>query len=156
MLTIFSCAFWPSVCFLWRMSVLIFCPFFWLGCLLIYFWYWTAWTVCIFLRVIPYQSLHLQIFHPILQVVFVLFCFVLFCFCCVKVFKLNWDPFVCVLFIFIALGGGLKSLLQFMSERVLPMFSSKSFLVSGLTFRSVIYLSLLLFMVLGSVLILFF
>ena len=28
MLTIFSCAFWPSICLLWRMSVLIFCPFF--------------------------------------------------------------------------------------------------------------------------------
>ena len=37
-------------------------------------------------------------------------------FCCVKVFKLNWVLFVCVLFIFIAVGGGLKSLLQFMSE----------------------------------------
>ena len=44
--------------------------------------------------------------------------------------------FICV-FIFIALGGGSKKiLLQFMSKSVLPMFSSKSFIVSGLTFRS--------------------
>ena len=28
MLTIFSCAFWPSACLCWRVSVLIFCPYF--------------------------------------------------------------------------------------------------------------------------------
>ena len=43
-------------------------------------------------------------------------------------------------FISIALGSGLKKiLLQFMSKSVLPMFSSKSFIVSGLTFRSLIH-----------------
>ena len=41
-------------------------------------------------------------------------------------------------FISITLGGGsLRILLWFMSSRVLPMFSSKSFIVSGLTLRSV-------------------
>ena len=40
-------------------------------------------------------------------------------------------------FISITLGGGSKKiLLWFMSKSVLPMFSSKSFRVSGLTFRS--------------------
>ena len=39
-------------------------------------------------------------------------------------------------FIFIILRGGSKKiLLHFMSENVLPMFSSMSFIVSGLTFR---------------------
>ena len=43
-------------------------------------------------------------------------------------------------FIFIILGGGSKKiLLQFISKSVLPMFSSKSFIVSGLTFRSLIH-----------------
>ena len=43
-------------------------------------------------------------------------------------------------FIFITLGGGSKKiLLQFMSKNVLPMFSSKSFTVSSLTFRSLIH-----------------
>ena len=39
-------------------------------------------------------------------------------------------------FIFITLGGGSKKiLLWFMSKSVFPAFSSKSFIVSGLTFR---------------------
>ena len=43
-------------------------------------------------------------------------------------------------FIFITLGSGSKkSLLWFMSKSVLPMFSSRSFIVSGLTFRSQIH-----------------
>ena len=44
-------------------------------------------------------------------------------------------------FILIILGGGSeKILLRFMSKSVLPMFSSKSFIVFGLTFRSLIHL----------------
>ena len=39
---------------------------------------------------------------------------------------------------------------------VLPMFFSKSFIVSDLTFRCLIHLSLSLYMVLGSVLVSFF
>ena len=43
-------------------------------------------------------------------------------------------------FIFITLRGGLKKiLLQFMSKSVLPLFSSKSFIVSGLKFRSLVH-----------------
>uniref|UniRef100_A0A8D1BVX8 Uncharacterized protein n=1 Tax=Sus scrofa TaxID=9823 RepID=A0A8D1BVX8_PIG len=43
-------------------------------------------------------------------------------------------------FIVIALGSGSeKILLWFMSESVWHMFSSKSFIVSGLTFRSLIH-----------------
>ena len=43
-------------------------------------------------------------------------------------------------FISITLGGGSKKiLLQFMPNSVLPMFSSNSFIVSSLTFRSLIH-----------------
>ena len=43
-------------------------------------------------------------------------------------------------FIFITLGGRLKKiLLQFVSKSVLPMFFSKSFIISGLTFKSLIH-----------------
>ena len=45
-------------------------------------------------------------------------------------------------FIFISLcGGSEKILLSFMSEGVWPMFSSKSFTVSGFIFRSLIHFS---------------
>ena len=37
-------------------------------------------------------------------------------------------------------GGSEKMLLSFMSEGVWPIFSSKSFMVYGLTFRSLIHL----------------
>ena len=44
------------------------------------------------------------------------------------------------LFISVTVGGGSKKiLLWFMSKCVFPMFSSKSFIVSGLTFRSLIH-----------------
>ena len=43
-----------------------------------------------------------------------------------------------------------------MSESVLPMFSSRSFIVSGLTFRSLIHFEFILCKVLVSVLLLFF
>ena len=46
-------------------------------------------------------------------------------------------------FIFTILGDGLeKILLQFMSQNVLSIFSSKSFIVSSLTFRSLIHFEL--------------
>ena len=47
------------------------------------------------------------------------------------------------IFVFISLtlgGGSKKILLWFMSKSVFPMFSSKSFIVSGLTFKSLIHL----------------
>ena len=48
-------------------------------------------------------------------------------------------------FISITLGGGSKKLLLiFMSKSILPMFSSKSFILSGLTFRSLIHFEFIL------------
>ena len=52
-----------------------------------------------------------------------------------KLLSLIRSYFLIFVFIFITLGGGSKKiLLLFISESVLPMFSSKSFTVSGLTF----------------------
>ena len=57
-----------------------------------------------------------------------------------KLLSFSRSPLFIFVFIPITLGGGSKRiLLQFMSKSVLPMFSSKSFIVSGLTFRSLIY-----------------
>ena len=51
------------------------------------------------------------------------------------------------IFISISLGGGLKRiLLWFMSQSVLPMFSSKSIIVSCLTFRSLIHFEFYFFL----------
>ena len=48
------------------------------------------------------------------------------------------------IFVFIILGDRLKKiLLGFMTEWVLPMFSSRSFIVSGLTFMSLIHFELI-------------
>ena len=57
-----------SLCFLWG-NVYSDIPLnFWLGCL--FLWYWAAGSICIFWRLILFQSLHLQIFSPIIWVVF--------------------------------------------------------------------------------------
>ena len=59
MLSIFACAFWPFVYLLLRNVYLDLLLFFSLGCL---FWYWAAWVICIFWRLIPCWSFRLQIF----------------------------------------------------------------------------------------------
>ena len=57
-----------------------------------------------------------------------------------KLLRLIRSHLFIFVFIFITLGSGLKKiLLRFMSESVLPMFSSKSFIVSILTFRSLVH-----------------
>ena len=60
-------------------------------------------------------------------------------------------------FIFISLEDGSKTIfLLFMAKCVLPMFSSnKSFIVSSLTFRSLIHFEFIFVLVLGGVLLLF-
>ena len=108
-------------------------PIFGLGYL--FFWYWVAWAACKFWRLILCQLLCLQIFSPILLVVLFMVSFAV-----QKLLSfIRSHLFICV-FISISLGGGSKRiLLWFMSQSVLPMFSYKSFIVLGLTFRSLIH-----------------
>ena len=71
--------------------------------------------------------------------------------------RLNWTDFLIFVFISITPGVGLKRiLLWFMSKSVLPLFSSKSFIVSSLIFISLIHFSSFLCMMLKNVLISFF
>ena len=68
-----------------------------------------------------------------------LFCFVYGFLCSAKTFGFSQVPFVCFCF-FISLRDVLKRIwLQLMSRNVLPVFSFKNFLVSGLTFSSLIH-----------------
>ena len=58
---------------------------FWIGLFCLFCWYWAAWVVCIVWRLIPCQSLGLQIFSSILCT----FCFVYGFLCCAKDFEFN-------------------------------------------------------------------
>ena len=69
MLTIFSCACWPSICMssLRKMSFHDFCPFFNTA---FFFWHLVVWASYIFWILTPYQWYELQNFSPIQKVVF--------------------------------------------------------------------------------------
>ena len=57
-----------------------------------------------------------------------------------KLFSLIRPHLFIITFIYFALGNrSKKTLLQFMSKSVLPILSSRSFMQSGLTFRSLIH-----------------
>ena len=57
-----------AICLLWRNVCSGLLSIFWLGCL--FFCYWAAWAACIFWELILCQLFHLQLFSPILKVVF--------------------------------------------------------------------------------------
>ena len=104
----------------------------WLSCLV--FCYWATWAVCsdTFWRVILCG-------HSVgcLFILFMGYCFFFFF---SKAFKFNYILFVYFCFYFHYSRQWVKKiLLQFMSESVLPMFSSKSFIISDLIFRSLIH-----------------
>ena len=129
---VFSCVYWPSVYFFWRNVYLAFLPIFWLGCfsdtelyeLLIYFGDSSCISFFICNYFLPFWGLSFN--H--------VYCF----FCCAKaLIKSHLFIFV---YISITLGDGSKQsccdLCQGMYTR---NFFSKSFIVSRLTFKSLIY-----------------
>ena len=83
----------------------------------------------------PCWLLCLKTFSPILRVIF-LFCFTI-SFIVQNVLSLIRSHLFIFVFIFITFGGGSKKdLAVIYVKSVLPMFFCKSFIVSGLTFRS--------------------
>ena len=58
---------------------------------------------------------------------------------CAQVFEFDWVLLVYFCFCFIYFGDRKKKLPQFMAKSVLPILSSKNFIVSDLIFRSLIH-----------------
>ena len=139
MLSIFSYVCWPSVG-LWRNFYLCLLLLFWLGCLS--FWYWASWAVCIFWRLIPVSCCVGRYFPHSEYCLFNLFTV---SFAMQKLWSFIGSHLFNFVLIFITLGdGSKKTLLQFMSKSILPVFWSKNFLVSDFTFRSLIHFEFIL------------
>ena len=136
MLNIFSCASWPSVYLLWGIICLIFCPF----------------LIGLFVFCdIKSHELFVKfgdkcLVGHIISIVFSQFLYSLFIYLwflnCTKTFSL---VLICsFLFLFpLFLEIDHKYIAAVFVKSVLPMFSSKSFIVCGLTFRSLIYVKLI-------------
>ena len=125
-----------AMCMSYLKKCLDLLPFFWLGSL--FFCYWAAWTFCIFWRLILCQLLHLP-FSPILRVVF----------SSSSLFSLLWQKILSLirphLFIFVfsfhySQRWIKENLGCDLCQRMFCLcFTLKSVVVSGLTFRSLIY-----------------
>ena len=136
MLSIFLCVCWPSVCLLWRNVYLGLPPILRLSCL--FFLILCCMSCLYILEINPLLvALLANIFSHSEGCLLVLF---MVSFAVQKLLSLIRSHLFIFVFIFTTLGGGSeKILLWFMSKSVLPVFSSKSFIVSSLTFRSLIY-----------------
>ena len=133
MLSIFSCAYWPSVCFLWRNVYLVFLPIFLLGCLFL-----LLLTCMSHLHILEINPLSVALFanifsHPI-GCLFILF---MVSFAVPKLISLIRSHLFSFASVSIALGDWPKeTLIKFMSYNVLHMFSSRNFMVPCLMFKS--------------------
>ena len=132
---IFSpCVYWQSACLLWRNVYLGSSTHFLSGC--VFLWCWAVWTN-IFWWLILLVASFVIIFSHSEDCLFILF---IVSFAVQKLLIFIRSYLLIFAFISINLGGeSERILLQFMSKSVLPMFSSKSFIVSGLTFKSLIH-----------------
>ena len=101
----------------------------------LFFWYWVVWAA-VYLEVNPLSVVSFAIIFSYSEGC--LFTLLIVSFALQKLSSLIRS----CLFIFISITLGSRSsriLLWFISHSVLPMFSSKSFIVSSLTFRSLIH-----------------
>ena len=135
MLSVFSCVCWPSLCLLWRNIYFSIPPIVWLGCLFL------IWGCMSCLSILEINPLSVDPFENIFShsegCLFILF---MVSFAVQKVLNLIRSHLFIFVFISITLGGGSKKmLLWFMLKSVLAVFSSKNFIVSGFTFRSLIH-----------------
>ena len=124
-----------SACLLWKNVYSILYPFF--NWAVYFFRCWVVWVRCIFWILTFYQIHTLKMSALIQQVAFPSIDRFLFC---VKAFRFGVVPFVLFLFFFSLAWGdrSKKILLRQMLKHILPMLSS-SFVVSGLTVKSLIH-----------------
>ena len=106
--------------------------------------HWDVWAVAYFGDLSLCHLFHL-LFSPILKVVFFTLFTVLLA--VQKLLSLIRSHLFIFVFIFLILGGGSwRILVWVMSYNVLPVFSSNSFIVFGLKFRSLIHFELMFVM----------
>ena len=138
MWSIFSCAGWSSACPLWKkMCIHVFCPFFFFD------------QVVCFLMLSCKSYLYILNINPLLVISFAnifshsvdFFVLSMVSFTVQKLLSLVRSHQFNFAFFSFALGvWSKKLLLQFISKSVLPVFFfSRSFMVSGLIFRSLIH-----------------
>ena len=136
MLSILSCICWQSVYLLWRNVYLDLLPIFGLGCL---FFLILSCMSCLYVLEINPLSVasFANMFSHSEGCLIILF---MVSFAVQKLLSFIRSHLFIFVFISISLGGwSKKTILWFMSQSVLCMFSSKSLMVSGLTFRSLIH-----------------
>ena len=134
MLSILSSVCWPSVC-LWRDVCLGLLLIFSLGWLVHCLFYWAAWVVCIFWRLIPCSLPHLQIFSLILGIVFLF----ITSFAVQKLLSLIRSHLFIFVFIFITLGDGWKKPCCDLCQRVFYLCFPLEFHSVQLYIRSLIH-----------------
>ena len=137
MLNIFLCACWPSLCPLWRNVYSDLLPIFWVVC------FDTIKNRKQFVTLETSFISHIifKYFLPSVGCLFVLF---IVSFAVQKLLSLSRSYLFIFVFISIILGERLESmLLRTTSESIVPMFSSRSFIVSHLTYKSLIYFNLI-------------
>ena len=132
MLSVFSCACWPSVCLLWR-NVYLGLPFLLIGLFVFLI---LSFMIC--LLILDTNPLSIALFASIFsRSIDCLFILLMVSFAVQKL--INWIRFHLFTFAFISFAlenWPKKTLLWSLSKNVLCMFSSKAFTVSCLILRS--------------------
>ena len=134
MLSIFSCTYWPSVCLLWKNVYSGLLPIFSIG-----LWAFLLLSCISCLHILESKPLSVASFEIIFSYsVSCFFVFFLVSFAMQKLVGLIRSLWFIFAFISDALGDWPEKtfICKVMSENVLPMFSSRSLMVSYLTFKS--------------------
>ena len=140
-----------SVCILWKKC--LFCSSAHFLIRFFVFWFWVIWAAYIFCILTPSWSYHFA--NILFLLVGCLFILLMISFAVQNlVIRSHLFTFALVSF---ALGKGSKQILWwFMPKSIRSMFSSRSFMVSSLSFRSLIHFVFIFYMLWENVLISFF